>query len=1415
MKQLSYSALKLFLILYWIFSTLSVVNAKEYGRKIYYITPIQLSSQNISPCDQNLIQYHNDSTDCFVMTLNEFSCYKNPRFRSKFNELVIFLHGMHILNSSQTQVAFLHPHVYNGTIMGIGRVTIMCMKPVEFSFSNSRNLKISNIHFVNCYCNIKSNSTLNFELSTSKEHHIVLEDLQITGKNIKGIRVVIYVNNNWREQTFKIRNSIISTENVGLMASVKTVPRKVRGNKNQKIINMNIDNVTFHNSCLSLTTCTTKSKKSKLPYTTPMISYKIANSTFIQTSCISAMSFNGTMEVALFSVTIRGCQSQYVLYSILSSLLIQGHCYFSNNQGTLAIKQSNSQVIVSKASLIFINNSVKDSSVLSVEDITVNVSESRVTFKKNYGQMCAGIIAKNATLLFQHDTTLNFIGNHGEGSGAVLLDSISEMKFIGSGISEKGLSGCRFIYNNGPTIISSTSKIEFINSKVEFFHNSLEENVNLGSIFVTNGSSFTFRNSLTTFTNNSGGQCCGMMVINNMTKLVFENSEANFLGYYEENGGEVSLHSKSVLTGPTIVSFNSKIEFQKSRVHFFHNSVGGNEISLSVVLVTDKSFVAFKESHVTFKNNSGGQCGGIMAMNMTNLVFENSQANFLGNYGENGGAVSLHSMSVLTVEGTVSQLIFSNNRAQKGGAIFVNDSTYIHNYQLLKSPFKLVGCLACLQFTENKADIGGSDIYGGWIDWSVSEEKHMSYNTEISNYLNFTGSNPHSIASDPTRICMCKMNVPDCTITNVNVSLYPGQTISVELVAVGQRFGTVLAHVTAELENNRSIGNPPARIGELQGIQTVQKTCTSLSYTIFSLNEEETLLITGLKKIEFGHGYHQFKDRIFRDELLQQYPDKLGILFEQFSIKRKLNNCPFSFQLNKKEYSCNCPSFLKLYGLSCDSTNYRIIRSGQQWVGVAYDCSNSGNSTIIAHRHCPFDYCKTDIRSLSITSEYNNELCAFNRAGILCGGCNTNYSRVLGSSKCKVCSNIMIIAIIPGSILAGILLIIILMILNLTVSAGTINGLIFYANIIQAQRATFFTPGSINSFLSKFIALLNLDQGIESCFYNGLDSYTETWLQFCFPLYIWLLMTAIIVSSHYSGRASKLSGKNAVQVLATLFLLSFTKIVRLVIDVVSFTTLVYPNGQTKAVWLYDGNIEFLRGKHIPLFIASLLLLILISVPYTVTLVSIQWLFKLSHYRIMFWVQSMKPFFDAYTGPYRPKHRYWTGLLLLARIALLVIFSLNQKNNPAINTFSIALFSNCLLAWLYLSRWVYESWLNNCLELIFLLNLSLTSTTILFEDIESNESRSSAVIYTSTGITFVIFIGIILYHAQKQFFQTRVGTKIKNTFYRLHNSHRNEDEDGIQLQVSGCKIEESPKQVTHTVVELTQPLLKKEEEEKEC
>ncbi len=125
-----------------------------------------------------------------------------------------------------------------------------------------------------------------------------------------------------------------------------------------------------------------------------------------------------------------------------------------------------------------------------------------------------------------------------------------------------------------------------------------------------------------------------------------------------------------------------------------------------------------------------------------------------------------------------------------------------------------------------------------------------------------------------------------------------------------------------------------------------------------------------------------------------------------------------------------------------------------------------------------------------------------------------------------------------------------------------------------------------------------MDLGIETCFYNA---YVKTWLQFAFPLYVWALVGVIIAVSHYSGRVARALGSNPVAVLATLFLLSYAKLLRTIIAALSYTTVEYPNSQI-AVWLYDANVRYLSSKHFPLFAAALVCLIFLFLPYTMLLI---------------------------------------------------------------------------------------------------------------------------------------------------------------------------------------------------------------------
>ena len=307
----------------------------------------------------------------------------------------------------------------------------------------------------------------------------------------------------------------------------------------------------------------------------------------------------------------------------------------------------------------------------------------------------------------------------------------------------------------------------------------------------------------------------------------------------------------------------------------------------------------------------------------------------------------------------------------------------------------------------------------------------------------------------------------------------------------------------------------------------------------------------------------------------------------------------------------------------------------------------------IHHRYCPLDYCTSESKHINMHSP--DEQCNYNRSGLLCGNCKENFSLILGSSQCKQCTNNYLALLVPFA-LAGVLLVILLFLLHLTVAAGTLHGLIFYANIVATNHHIFFRQSSNNP-ASIFIAWLNLDVGIQTCFYNGMDVYAKTWLGFVFPVYIWVIVGLLVYFSHHSVTVTKLLGSSPVPVLATLFLLSYAKVLHTIIAALSLTILHYPDKDV-VVWFHDANVSL--AKYIPLALVALIFLLFLFLPYTLLLLLGQWLQTKSHLRLLCWVRSpkVKAVLDTYHAPYKLKHWYWTGLLLLLHCALFLVFAFN-------------------------------------------------------------------------------------------------------------------------------------------------------------
>ena len=57
-------------------------------------------------------------------------------------------------------------------------------------------------------------------------------------------------------------------------------------------------------------------------------------------------------------------------------------------------------------------------------------------------------------------------------------------------------------------------------------------------------------------------------------------------------------------------------------------------------------------------------------------------------------------------------------------------------------------------------------------------------------------------------------------------------------------------------------------------------------------------------------------------------------------------------------------------------------------------------------------------------------------------------------------------------------------------------------NIISINIPVFFPSTNEIMPAYTFISLANLDLGIQTCFYNGMDDYAKMWLQLLFPFYL-------------------------------------------------------------------------------------------------------------------------------------------------------------------------------------------------------------------------------------------------------------------------------------------------------------------------
>ena len=695
---------------------------------------------------------------------------------------------------------------------------------------------------------------------------------------------------------------------------------------------------------------------------------------------------------------------------------------------------------------------------------------------------------------------------------------------------------------------------------------------------------------------------------------------------------------------------------------------------------------------------------------------------------------------------------FVRNNATLGGAVFIQDNTYTEVCVGRSTVYKTqTGCFfqtlygnedtvtmegkdtRHLIFANNTAH-RGSVLYGGLLDRCTVSLLDDLYNRGVhsnpgnyneSNALAFfqneSGIKTDDIASDAVRICYCNGMIPNCSLWYEPslISVKKGERFNIALIAVDQVGHAVNAMVHGSLSGG-------SYLGEDQQLQNTTGVCTNLTFNISSPYDSVDL---GL--------------------YVRKGPCKyLGLSKTMVKVYFKNCTCPVGFQPSSKESKmcyCECDQKLKPYLKVCDFLGHSFIKNSNSWIDYIKD------SGYIIYPNCPYDFCISPTDDAVIKLQEPNGAdaqCDYKRSGLLCGQCKTGLSLSIGTPHCVQCSKhwpVLLAVKVLAGILGGIILVVILLVLNMTVALGTLNGLIFYANIVLVNRSSFLRFSRPN-FVTVFINLLNTQLGLEYCFYEGMDEYGKTWLSIGFPLYLLGLVIVVIMVSKYSSRCARLLGKsNPVAALASLVLLTYEGLLRAIIDIFSFANLEYPDNSHTRVWRPDASVKYLRGKHIPLFLTGIVIII-IGIAYTLLLFSWQWLLRSPNKKIFKWVRNTKlnSFIEAYHAPYKPKYRYWTGLLLFVRAMVSVAITANVSGDLRNNLLMVGILTMFLvLLKSSLGEKIYRNKILDTFDGVSYFNLLLFTLASLYSLGDRQSQKVSANI--SVSISFVMFLGVLVYH----------------------------------------------------------------------
>ena len=568
-----------------------------------------------------------------------------------------------------------------------------------------------------------------------------------------------------------------------------------------------------------------------------------------------------------------------------------------------------------------------------------------------------------------------------------------------------------------------------------------------------------------------------------------------------------------------------------------------------------------------YYNNSGS----VFEVIDSNIILDGNML-FEGNRGERGAVFKLYGSSTFHLNNGLRATFINNIAHTKGGAIYAQDEDYIYKtikqctFQVL-SPFPNISEYnISMVFINNTAGLSGSSIFSTNL-YNCYMNKSYITPPSAGDYYNkifsFRSSEiiPLNLSTLSSRHCRCFDN--NCLLVPNFSLVYPGQTLHISMAA-------------RDLMNNPAYTLVSLTLAE-------SKTLSPLSSWYILPHDKNQALLESYQctLVNFTVYKRDTHSKTIDDSILVVSSADNSMLLN-VNIKL-LDYCPLGFELNTTTGTCQCSSAIKELGLVGDYTPICQIISyslatitrppdSAAWAGLMNISNDKDKATVFGvaltcHESCNLnqDYTMFLINDSDVLiADPNNyrvnnlPLCPPTKTGPLCSTCTTvngiKYSVVFGSLECKQCSNWWLLTLIVYAV-AGPLLIYLLFGLKLTLTTGTLNGIIFYAQAIGVidlkLSSSHHVISSMYSSAHVFLSMLNLNLGFSLCFYNGMTELWKAGLSLLFPLYLLTIVVVLIILSRYSVNLSNRIAHSSVQVLVTVVHLSFTSMFTAISNIVA------------------------------------------------------------------------------------------------------------------------------------------------------------------------------------------------------------------------------------------------------------------------